>query len=86
MVNFNFIKTEFNSGVIVIISLLFRFVFSYVVKLVRFTSKSLETTLITFVIAVMFSLNYVVLYKNAPQNFVTDQELEQNQYFIPYVK
>ena len=69
----NFIKTEMNSGVIVIISLLFRFIFSYVVKLVRFTSKSLETLLITFVISTMFSLNYIILYKNAPQNYTTEQ-------------
>ena len=66
LVSDNFVKTEFNSGVIVVISLLFRFIFSYVVKLVRFTSKSLETTLITFVIGTMFSLNYVILYNFAP--------------------
>ena len=62
----DYIFMEFNTGLIVVISLLFRNLFKIMIKWVSFTSKSLEILLITISVCAIYSLNYVYLYLSAP--------------------
>ena len=57
---------EFNTAQIVVTSLLFRQIFTLMIKWVSFSSKSLETLLITITVCGVYSLNYVLLYMEAP--------------------
>ena len=54
------------------------------IKWVSFTSKSLETLLITITVCGIYSLNYVYLYMSAPFYYQSEAQAEENAKFIPY--
>ena len=73
-----------NTTTIVLISLLFRTMFTLIIKMTRLTSKSLEMLLITATVSFIYSLNYVYLYLRAPYDHVSDIQHKEDADFIPY--
>ena len=69
----DYVWMEFNTAQIVVISLLFRQIFTLMIKWVSFSSKSLETLLITITVCGVYSLNYVLLYMEAPFFYESDK-------------
>ena len=80
----NYIVSQQYSLVIVVYSYLYRQLYAFFVRYVRFNSKSVETLSVTFTVIFVYSLNYGYLYLMTPFNRVTAKQKADDALFIKY--
>ena len=84
LVSIEYVFYENLSLLLVLASLIFRLIFKWFVKITRFTSKSLETTVITLTVCVVFTMVYGFLYLDAPKASIDANLRVQDEQFVPY--